>query len=79
MKDAASKYNIPVWDIWQLRNGWEEDTISDGGEHLEAGWDACNHQNGEQYHVDFQVMYFLGNPKNLLGFPRKSWQFPRIS
>eukprot|EP00747_Dinoflagellata_sp_TGD_P105810 gnl/TRDRNA2_/TRDRNA2_169665_c0_seq1.p1 gnl/TRDRNA2_/TRDRNA2_169665_c0~~gnl/TRDRNA2_/TRDRNA2_169665_c0_seq1.p1 ORF type:complete len:115 (-),score=11.04 gnl/TRDRNA2_/TRDRNA2_169665_c0_seq1:284-628(-) len=46
LKDAAFKYNIPLWDIWQLSNGWEEDTMED----------TCNHQNSEQYHVNFQVL-----------------------
>eukprot|EP00747_Dinoflagellata_sp_TGD_P146940 gnl/TRDRNA2_/TRDRNA2_176745_c0_seq4.p1 gnl/TRDRNA2_/TRDRNA2_176745_c0~~gnl/TRDRNA2_/TRDRNA2_176745_c0_seq4.p1 ORF type:complete len:600 (+),score=36.23 gnl/TRDRNA2_/TRDRNA2_176745_c0_seq4:130-1800(+) len=46
IRQAAAKYKIPVWDLWQISNGMEEDTVRD----------SCNHYNSEIYHVGLQVL-----------------------
>eukprot|EP00747_Dinoflagellata_sp_TGD_P105812 gnl/TRDRNA2_/TRDRNA2_169665_c2_seq1.p1 gnl/TRDRNA2_/TRDRNA2_169665_c2~~gnl/TRDRNA2_/TRDRNA2_169665_c2_seq1.p1 ORF type:complete len:399 (-),score=23.02 gnl/TRDRNA2_/TRDRNA2_169665_c2_seq1:132-1268(-) len=44
--NVASKYGIPVWNIWEISNRWEEDTQGD----------FCNHQNSENYNLNFQIL-----------------------
>eukprot|EP00747_Dinoflagellata_sp_TGD_P031108 gnl/TRDRNA2_/TRDRNA2_135072_c0_seq1.p1 gnl/TRDRNA2_/TRDRNA2_135072_c0~~gnl/TRDRNA2_/TRDRNA2_135072_c0_seq1.p1 ORF type:complete len:987 (+),score=62.04 gnl/TRDRNA2_/TRDRNA2_135072_c0_seq1:82-3042(+) len=46
VREAAEKHGVPLWDLWSITNGWEEDTVTDG----------CNHWNTEMYHVGLQVL-----------------------